>query len=582
MNKIIYISTVFLLAILFFIKAAYAVEVLGITWSNSDLVTFDLFSGTITQRHLQLNKNENYRGLAYDSTHNELFALSQSSHHLYAINPYTLEIALIGKLNIDKSLSWSEDIGGLAYDPVSDSLYTVVSHWNSNYTDIWSELVEIDQSTAEITYKGYITNRFTNSLSYNVNDGQLYAFAVYEGGNWDNPNKSNLVSINPENANMTTLFETPYHTILGLTKKPNENIFYSWINWTSHFYGEVNLGTETITPLGNSNQVGVTSDAILYKDIYVAAIGDAVNEILKSNVPLITVDGNLFEYTDANAVEFFPSSGGNTVTVRVLWDDEALYIAFKVIDTQLNASVTARDGNVWNDDSVEWFIDTLNDDGGSDDPNSPYMLPDDYHGKINILNTQYDSQGTVSGNPASSWDGIWESAVQISGTINNNTDIDSGYTVEVKIPWTSIGYSIAPAGDILVGMSFALNDLDDSLYSNVMWSDNTSIVFENVSNFQQVLISNDIICPPVKIAGVNEFYYYSLQNAYDEAVDGNTIQNQKVELFEDLIVDMNKSTILEAGYDCNYTHIDGMTTVNGNIIISNGTLIIHSGTLEVR
>jgi hypothetical protein len=69
---------------------------------------------------------------------------------------------------------------------------------------------------------------------------------------------------------MTTLFETPYHTIMGLAKKPGENTYFSWVNWTSHFYGEVNLDTKNIVSRANSDTVGVTSDAMIYRNFYVA------------------------------------------------------------------------------------------------------------------------------------------------------------------------------------------------------------------------------------------------------------------------------------------------------------------------
>ncbi|RJQ45236.1 MAG: hypothetical protein C4538_08840 [Nitrospiraceae bacterium] len=115
------------------------------------------------------------------------------------------------------------------------------------------------------------------------------------------------------------------------------------------------------------------------------------------------------------------------------------------------------------------------------------MLPDDYHGIINILNTQYDSQGTVSGSPASSWNGTWQSAVVINGTNNNNTDTDSGYTVEVKIPWTTIGFSSAPSGDILVRMGFLLNDKDATTMDRAMWPQGGGSVFPNASNWGDVL-----------------------------------------------------------------------------------------------
>ncbi len=199
-----------------------------------------------------------------------------------------------------------------------------------------------------------------------------------------------------------------------------------------------------------------------------------------------TIDGILLEYDSAGAVVLSPSTGGNTAEVKMLWDDEALYIAYEVTDTELNAEVTTRDGGVWSEDSVEWFIDTLGDDGGSGDPGSPYMLPDDYHGIVNILNTQYDSQGTVTGTPSAVWNGNWQSAVVMRGSNNDNGDSDTGYTVEVKIPWLEIGLSGPPEADSKIRFAVAVNDKDGSSYANAMWPPGGGSSFENASNWQEV------------------------------------------------------------------------------------------------
>ncbi|RJO60410.1 hypothetical protein C4544_05055 [candidate division WS5 bacterium] len=203
------------------------------------------------------------------------------------------------------------------------------------------------------------------------------------------------------------------------------------------------------------------------------------------------INGNLSEFASVNAISFSPSSGGNTVTVRALRDSEALYLGISVTDTQLNATVNTRDGSVWNDDSIEWFIDTLNNGGGAGTPNSAYMLPDDYQGIVNILGTQYDSQGTTLGAPSGTWNGSWQVAVKLNGTTDNNTDIDSGYTVEIKIPWKSIGYSTAPSDDTIVGMSFAVNDKDASSSSGIMWP-NISAGNQNASNWQKIMLSGTV------------------------------------------------------------------------------------------
>ncbi|MBD3289246.1 DUF1565 domain-containing protein [candidate division KSB1 bacterium] len=204
----------------------------------------------------------------------------------------------------------------------------------------------------------------------------------------------------------------------------------------------------------------------------------------------VTLDGNLGEFANADSIWFSPPSGGNLATVKAMWNADFLFIGYKVRDTQLNATETTSDGNVWSDDAVEWFIDVNNDGGGESDPNLKYMNSDDFHGMINILNTQYDCCGSSDGTPTKSWDGVWESKVRLDGTLNHNTDNDNGYTIEVRIPWTILGLEAAPAVNSVLAMSFSNEDKDASEFSYVMWPDITNS-FQNASNWQPVLLVND-------------------------------------------------------------------------------------------
>jgi len=128
-----------------------------------------------------------------------------------------------------------------------------------------SELFSVNVTNAALSKIGEIQALFVNSISYNEITGLLNAYAVYGSGSWESPFKSFVVSIHPSNANMTTLFETPHHTILGLAKKPGENSFYTWVNWTTHFYAKVDMNGQTIIPLGNADSVLVASDAMIYR-----------------------------------------------------------------------------------------------------------------------------------------------------------------------------------------------------------------------------------------------------------------------------------------------------------------------------
>jgi parallel beta-helix repeat protein len=87
---------------------------------------------------------------------------------------------------------------------------------------------------------------------------------------------------------------------------------------------------------------------------------------------------------------------------------------------------------------------------------------------------------------------------------------------------------------------------------------------------------------PVRIERVVPVFYYSLHEAYDTAIDGDTIQSQAVSFTEDLYIDLDKSVNLQGGYDCSYTNNTGKTILNGDMTISNGKLTIESGTFEVR
>ncbi len=64
--------------------------------------------------------------------------------------------------------------------------------------------------------------------------------------------------------------------------------------------------------------------------------------------------------------------------------------------------------------------------------------------------------------------------------------------MEVKIPWTSIGYSSPPSEDAMVGMSFAVNDKDASGLTNLMWPDITT-AFPNASKWKIVQLSGTSI-----------------------------------------------------------------------------------------
>jgi len=87
--------------------------------------------------------------------------------------------------------------------------------------------------------------------------------------------------------------------------------------------------------------------------------------------------------------------------------------------------------------------------------------------------------------------------------------------------------------------------------------------------------------PPARIARITPLYFTTLQAAYDAAEDLETIQVQTVSFTENLIIDINKSVILDGGYnDCSYIINTGKTTINGNVTISDGIVTIENFILQ--
>lgn len=87
--------------------------------------------------------------------------------------------------------------------------------------------------------------------------------------------------------------------------------------------------------------------------------------------------------------------------------------------------------------------------------------------------------------------------------------------------------------------------------------------------------------PPVRIAGTTPVYYSALQSAYDSASGGDTIQSHDIVFNGDLFIDLDKTIVLENGYNCDYATGTGVTSIIGNMIVSAGKITILSGILNI-
>jgi tripartite motif-containing protein 71 len=96
---------------------------------------------------------------------------------------------------------------------------------------------------------------------------------------------------------------------------------------------------------------------------------------------------------------------------------------------------------------------------------------------------------------------------------------------------------------------------------------------DSLSRSNYISVSNDTCSNlPVRIAGAVPEYFNTLQEAYNAATEGNTIQSRAIVFTENPDINLNKAVTLEGGYDCDYLSSNGSTTINGSMTISNGTV----------
>jgi len=81
---------------------------------------------------------------------------------------------------------------------------------------------------------------------------------------------------------------------------------------------------------------------------------------------------------------------------------------------------------------------------------------------------------------------------------------------------------------------------------------------------------------PVRITGASPVYYSSLQDAYNSAVSGDTIESNAETLTGNLSINLNKSVTLTGGYNCDYSSLSGSTTLNGTLSVTNGSASIEN------
>ena len=154
----------------------------------------------------------------------------------------------------------------------------------------------------------------------------------------------------------------------------------------------------------------------------------------------VAIDGKLDEaaWTAAAGSDPFVDIEGDRkprprfrTRVKMLWDDEALYIAAELEEPHVWATLTRHDAVIFHDPDFEVFL----------DPDGDNHLYGEL--ELNALNTTWDLLLTKpyrdGGKAVNGWEitGL-KTAVRVDGTINDPRDTDRGWTVEIRWPWAGL------------------------------------------------------------------------------------------------------------------------------------------------
>lgn len=179
----------------------------------------------------------------------------------------------------------------------------------------------------------------------------------------------------------------------------------------------------------------------------------------------IAIDGKLDDAVWAGApwTSDFVDIEGDTkarprfrTRAKLLWDDTYLYIAAELEEPHVWGTLTKHDSVIFRDSDFEVFI----------DPDGDTHAYSEF--EINALNTGWDlllpKPYQDGGPPQDSWEipGL-KTAVHIDGTLNEPSDTDRGWTVEIAFPWKAFEAHARHSGPPHEGEQWRLN------FSRVEW-----------------------------------------------------------------------------------------------------------------
>lgn len=124
---------------------------------------------------------------------------------------------------------------------------------------------------------------------------------------------------------------------------------------------------------------------------------------------------------------------------KLLWDYDNLYFAGYCKDADLLATLEGRDADLWKDDAIELFI--------RPSTNSTRYWEYEWSPKNQLLDVAWGPAEDRDFDRNKQWNGTSESAVLVKGSLNKRDDVDEGWQIEARIPFTDFAAGAPNTGD---------------------------------------------------------------------------------------------------------------------------------------
>ncbi|HIG30264.1 MAG TPA: hypothetical protein EYQ50_21670 [Verrucomicrobiales bacterium] len=240
---------------------------------------------------------------------------------------------------------------------------------------------------------------------------------------------------------------------------------------------------------------GLALSSVLFTSMVISSAVDpkssGESDLPTAKVPRINgsieIDGKANEKAWKNAVKLAPlrlnGSAGKAkekTDLRVCYDDDALYLFWKCEDRDIQATFTERDSRFWEEEVAEFFV-------TAEGLNQYFELQWNPLGGVfdAIIHNKIDESGK-----SIQFEGDWaftspgmKHAVHVEGSVQNSSDSDEYWQIEVKIPFKDLGRSTPKQNETWRAGFYRFNRTGKDQVEHLSWSPTRSSSFHEPHKF---------------------------------------------------------------------------------------------------